>query len=486
MSSRLARPVLAVAGATFALHAALAGRYGFHRDEVYFIACGKHLAFGFADQPPLTPLLAWFCTTVFGDHLWPLRIVAALAHVGIIVVAALIARELGGRPGAQTLAAAGVAACPYFFGAGSLLATATVDVLVWAVITLLIVRVVVRGDERGWLWVGVAFGIGLQNKWMPAFFAIYLAIGFLCTTDGRRQLRSPWLFAGAAVALVLWSPNLIWQATHGWPSFEVMHNNNEAVLADDGRLRFLPEQIGLLLFLFPLAVVGWRWLWRDARWRWLAIAVVADVAIQLSLGGKSYYTGGLYTLVLAAGAVAVSTSVDRVPRKWMAAAGATFLVALPFTAPVLPMSAYVALGGPDLNKELGEQVGWPELTDQVAAVYRSLPPDQQARARIIAASYGEAGAIELYGRSRGLPSGIVLSGQNSYEEWWPDGQPAGAVITVRYPLARMAQLFDGCRQVATVTNPDDVHNGAFGSAILVCDHAKVPPAEIRKAVRVYS
>jgi hypothetical protein len=119
-------------------------------------------------------------------------------------------------------------------------------------------------------------------------------------------------------------------------------------------------------------------------------------------------------------------------------------------------------------------------------VYRSLPDDQRASVRIIAASYGEAGAIELYGSARGLPSGIVLSGQNSYEEWWPDGQPAGAVITVRYSLAHMQQLFDGCRQLATVTNDDDVHNGAFGSAILVCDHAKVSPAEIRRAVRVYS
>jgi hypothetical protein len=153
---------------------------------------------------------------------------------------------------------------------------------------------------------------------------------------------------------------------------------------------------------------------------------------------------------------------------------------------VLPVSAYVAMGGPDLNKELGEQVGWQDLTDQVVAVYRSLPVAQRANVRIIAESYGEAGAIELYGPSRGLPSGIVLSSQNSYHDWWPDDAPTGAVITVRFDIDELASLFAGCRQVATITNADDVHNGAFGTPIGVCDHPLVSPAEIREALRVYA
>jgi hypothetical protein len=346
--------------------------------------------------------------------------------------------------------------------------------------------VIVREDERTWLWVGVAFGIGLQNKWMPAFFVVYLAVGMLATADGRRRLRSPWLFGGAAIALLLWAPNLIWQATHDWPSFEVMRNNNQAVLADSGRLRFLPENVGLLLFLFPLAVIGWRWLWRDARWRAIAIAVIADVAIQLVLGGKSYYVGGLYTVLLAAGAVAVAGAVERAPRRWLAIAVATGVVSLPFTAPVLPVSAYNAIGGTDINKELGEQVGWQELTDQVVAVYRSLPADQRANLRIIAGTYGEAGAIEIYGPARGLPGGIVLSGQNSYHDWWPDDAPTGAVITVRIPLDRLAPLFAGCRQVGTITNAEDVHTRDYGLPIGVCDRPLVSPAEIREALRIYS
>jgi hypothetical protein len=475
--------VWAIAAVTFVVHAALSGRYGFHRDEVYFIECGKHLAFGFADQPPITPVIAWLCTTIFGDHLVPLRIVAALFHVGIIVVAALIARELGGRRGAQILAAAAAAACPYFFGAGSLLATATIDVFAWAVITLLVIRVIGRDDDRGWLWVGLAFGVSLQNKWMPIFLATALLIGLGTTAGGRRRLRSPMLWRGIGIAALLWAPNLAWQATHGWPSFEVMRNNSAAVQEDFGRARYWPEQVGLLLLLFPLAVVGLRWLWRDQRWRPLAVTAVAVALGQFALGGKSYYTGGIFTLLLAAGAVTVCGDLDHAPRRHLVAAGLTALLAFPFTAPVLPIQTMEAIGVRGINKELGEEIGWPELTDQVAAVYRTLPDDQRVTAKVITASYGEAGAIDLYGEARGIPSGTVLSGQNSYAEWWPDDAPSGVVISVRYPMSFIEQWFSGCQQVATVDNEHHVENNVHGSPIILCQQARVPIAELRRALR---
>jgi 4-amino-4-deoxy-L-arabinose transferase-like glycosyltransferase len=481
--STLARPALAIAVVTFVVHAALSGRYGFHRDEVYFIECGRHLAFGFADQPPITPLIAWLCTTLFGDHLVPLRIVAGLFHVGIIVMAALIARELGGRRGAQGRAAAAAAACPYFLGAGSLLATATIDVFAWALITLLVIKVIGHDDDRWWLWVGLAFGVSLQNKWMPMFLAIALLIGLATTIDGRRRLRSPLLWGGIGIAALIWAPNLVWQATHGWPSFEVMRNNSAAVQEDFGRARYWPEQVGLLLFLFPLAIVGLRWLWREERWRPLAVTAVAVALGQFVLGGKSYYTGGIFTLVLAAGAVAVSGVLHQAPARHVLAAGVTAVLALPFTAPVLPVPTMEALGVRDVNKELGEQIGWPELTDQVAEVYRSLPDDQRATARVITASYGEAGAIDLYGAARGIPRGTVLAGQNSYAEWWPDDAPTGVVISVRYPMSFIEQWFSGCEQVATVDNEHHVANNAYGSPIIVCQQARASIAELRRALR---
>ena len=481
--SVLARPVLAIAGVTFVIHAVLSGRYGFHRDELYFIECGKHLALGFADQPPITPLIAWLCTTLFGDHLVPLRLVAGLLHAATIVVAALIARELGGKRGAQTLAAAATAACPYFLGAGSILATATIDVLGWAVITLLVIRVIVRDDERGWLWVGFAFGVSLQNKWMPVFLAAALLIGFATTADGRRRLRSPWLWAGIGIAALIWAPNLAWQAANGWPSFEVMRNNSAAVKEDFGRARYWPEQVGLLLLLFPLAIVGLRWLWRDERWRALAVAVGVVAIGQFALGGKSYYTGGVFTLLLAAGAVAACGVLEHAPRRHLLLAGLTGLLTLPFTAPVLPIETMEAIGARGLNKELGEQVGWPELTDQVAAVYRSLPDEQRDAAKVIAASYGEAGAIDLYGEARGIPAGTVLSGQNSYAEWWPDDAPTGVVISVRYPMDRLEPYFSGCRKIDTIDNEHHVENNVFGSPIIVCERATVSVDELRRVLR---
>jgi len=204
--------------------------------------------------------------------------------------------------------------------------------------------------------------------------------------------------------------------------------------------------------------------------------------------GTRLSTGGSLSRrsLIAAGAVAVVGAVERAPRRWLTVAAATFVVSLPFTAPVLPVSVYNAVGGTDINKELGEQLGWQELTDQVVAVYRSLPADQRADVRIISGSYGEAGAIEIYGPARGLPSGIVLSGQNSYHDWWPDDAPTGAVITVRVPIERLSPLFAGCRQVATITNAEDVDTRDYGLPIGVCDRPLASPVEIREALRIYS
>jgi len=247
-----------------------------------------------------------------------------------------------------------------------------------------------------------------------------------------------------------------------------------------GRVRRrLTALVVVLALLLPLAVIGWRWLWRDERLRVFAGAVVAALVIQLALGGKSYYVGGLYPVLLAAGAVALHGA-----RRWMAIAVLTGLVTMPFTAPVLPVSGYVALGGPDVNKELGEQVGWQHLTDQVAEVYRSLPDDVRAGVRIIASSYGEACALQLYGPARGIPADIVLSGQNSYDEWWHGDADDNAVITVRFPIARLAPLFSGCRQVASIDNDEDVDNSARGTPIGRCDRPLQPPAAIRAALRI--
>jgi hypothetical protein len=482
--------VLAVSAAVFVVHAVVSGRYGFHRDELYYLAAGRHPALGYVDQPPLVPLLARAITDVVGDHLWPLRLVAGAVHAAIVVVAAAITRELGGGRRAMALSALATATAPLFLATGGLFQTVLFDQLWWALAALLVVRLLAdRSDPRWWLVVGAVCGVGLQTRWTMALLGLGLAVGLAATPDGRRHLRSPWLAAGVAVALALWVPNLVWQGLNGWPTLEFSRHNNADVRDEDGRLGFVVQQIVLIGALaLPLAGAGLVWLWRRPPWRALAVAVGAIGLALLVVGGKAYYLGPAYVLAFAAGSVVAEGWAGGERRRWHAAIGALALnglIPLAAVAPVAPIEAYAATFH-DLNDELGEEVGWPEMVDQVARVATVLPASEQAGLRVITASYGEAAAIDLYGPARGLPAGTALSGHNSYATWWPeDGSPRGAVIFVRYPRAAIERYCDVLGPVATVSNPWDVPNEAAGAPMLVCHHLRVSPESLRDSLRHY-
>jgi Dolichyl-phosphate-mannose-protein mannosyltransferase len=479
--------VLAVAGGVFALHAALSGRYGFHRDELYYLAAGRHPALGYVDQPPLVPLLARAIGAVAGDHLWPLRLVAGLAHAAIVVLAGLIARELGGGRRALVLAAVATATAPLFVAAGGMFQTVVLDQLWWALALLLVVRLLRGADPRWWLAVGAVVGVGLQTKWSVVLLAIGLAVGLAAVPSARHQLRSPWPWLGLALALALWTPNLVWQALNDWPTLEFTRHSNADVRAEEGRLGFVLQQLLLAgPVAVPLAGAGVVWLWRHPPWRALAVAMAVVAAVLLVVGAKAYYLAPMYILGFAAGGVAAERWLAapswRWPSAWRAlAVGA--LVALPAVAPVAPVGAYADMFH-DLNDELGEQVGWPELVDQVARVVTVLPADERADVRVVTASYGEAAAIDLYGPARGLPRGTALSAHNSYVDWWADGEPAGAVVFVRYARDRIEPYCnDVLGPVVVVSNPADVPNQVAGTSILVCHSLRVPPAQLRDELR---
>ena len=481
---------LVIAGAVLVFHAALSGRYGFHRDELYYLAAGRRPALGYVDQPPLVPLLAKAITAVAGNHLWPLRLAAGAVHAAVVMLAAIIARELGGGGRAMALAALATATAPLFVATGGMYQTVVFDQLWWAVAILLVIRLLAdRADPRWWLAVGVAFGLGLQTKWTVALLGLGLAAGLATTPAGRRHLRSPWLAGGVAVALALWLPNLVWQGLNGWPTLEFSRNNNANVRDEDGRLGFVVQQIGLIGPLaLPLAAAGLVWLWRRAPWRILAVTVAAVALVLLVVGGKAYYLGPTYVLAFAAGSVAAERWAGAEPGRWHAAVGALAvngLIPLAAVAPVAPIDAYAAAFH-DLNDELGEQVGWPEMVDQVARVATVLPADEQADLRVVTASYGEAAAIDFYGPARGLPLGTALSAHNSYAVWWPeDGSPRGAVLFVRYPRVTVERYCDALGPVAIVSNPWEVPNEVAGAPMLVCHRLRVSPATLRDSLRHY-
>ena len=482
------RPEVLIAGGVLALHLALSGRYGFHRDELYYLAAGQHPALGYVDQPPLVPLLARAITGLVGEHLWALRAVTGAVHAAVVLVAAAIARELGGGRGAVTLAALATATMPLYLATGSLFQTVVLDQLWWAVVLLLVVRLLKGTDPRWWLGVGAVAGVGLQTKWTIGLLGVGLAAGLVAVPCARRHLRTPWLWAGAAVALVLWLPNLAWQAANDWPTVEFTRNNNARVREEEGTLGFVLLQVGLAGPLaVPLLGAGLVWLWRDRRWRVLAVASATVTLVLLAVGGKAYYLGPFYALWAAAGAVAAAPWLSARRHRWRRAVGALVangLIPLAALVPVAPVDLYGDVFH-DVNDELGEQVGWPEMVDVVAAVVDVLPADERAEVRVITASYGEAAAIDLYGPARGLPRGTALSAHNSYANWWPDGEPAGTFVTVRYRPSTIAPYCDTLGPVAVVETVDRVANQVAGTPVLVCHQLRVTPDELREALRHY-
>jgi 4-amino-4-deoxy-L-arabinose transferase-like glycosyltransferase len=477
-------PVLGVAAGVCAFHVGVSGRYGFHRDELYYVAAGRHPALGYVDQPPLVPLLARAVTEVAGQHLWPLRTVAGVVHAALVVLAALIARELGGGRRALLLAASATATMPLLIATGSLFQTVVFDQLWWTAALLLVVHLLKGADTRWWLAVGMIFGVGLQTKWTIALLALGLATGLAAVPEARHHLRAPWLWAGGCLAFALWLPNLVWQALNDWPTLEFTRNNNERVRAEEGRLGFVLLQIALVGPLaVPLVAAGAVWLWR--RWRALAVAWATIAAVLLTIGGKAYYLGPMYGLAVAAGAVATEDWLAASPRRWrraIAALAANALVALAAVAPVAPVGVYAEVFH-DLNDEVGEQVGWPEMVDLVVTVVAVLPAREQEDVRVVTASYGEAAAIDLYGPARGLPLGTALSAHNSYADWWADREPVGTFVTVGYPRSALEPYCDVVGPVAVVGQVDGLDNEVAGAPVLVCRNVYLPPDELRDALR---
>ena len=299
-------PVLGAAGAVTSLLLAMAGRYGYHRDELYFLAAGHHLAWGYPDQPPLVPALARFISHFASGSVLALRVPSAVAAGALVVLAAACAYELGGSRPAQLLATAGMATAGVLFGVGHLLSTATFYVLVTAVLMWLILRVLRSGDQRLWLLVGVIAGVGLLDSDLIAFVMAAVVIGLL--VSGPRQVfRSPWIWIGGAVALAMWAPYLDWQARHSWPELAV---SRSIAAGNSGtsqpRSLLLPEQLVLVSPYFAAVwLTGLVRLFRDPvlrGCRWIGAGWVLLALVFLVTGGKSYYLAGMFPVLLGAGA----------------------------------------------------------------------------------------------------------------------------------------------------------------------------------------
>jgi 4-amino-4-deoxy-L-arabinose transferase-like glycosyltransferase len=430
------RPVLIVAAVAAVVHLAVALRYGWHRDELYYVTAGQHPAFGYIDQPPLTPLIAGLA-----GNLLALRLLAIAAQVGCVLLTAMLTAELGGDRRAQTLAAGCIAACPVFVGASLLFGTTVLDQVVWIAVFLTTARALRLGTTRSWLLPGLIAGIGLENKDTVAVLLAGIGIGLLLYRRDVLRTRGPWLAAGLALLIAL--PNIIWQFANGWPEFTMA-----TVLSgrQGGTLGSIVQLVLLALLLAGPPLVGIWWL--GARWlakgeyRWLLVVAVVTAVVFTLAGGKSYYTAPVLAALFAAGAIRIGS------KGWVPAIAITGVVSVLLTLPVLPASVMTNLRAVD--EEPVETFGWPEFVDQVRQAERAMPPDTP----IFTSNYGEAGALTVLG---GFTD--VYSGHNAYGDWGP---PAGASPTVlcvgEFTAAELQRGWQYVEPIAFIKMPDGVKN----------------------------
>jgi hypothetical protein len=468
-------PVWLAAACFIAVEIVASGRYGFHRDELYFLVAGNRLAFGYVDQGPLAPLLEHLSSLALGTTPTAIRIVPALTGAATIPVAALIAQTLGGGRFAQTLAAVASACDPVLLGASHLANTTVYDLLGWALVLLFVLRALLAGDRRAWLWAGIVAGVDLENKNLILMLAAALLIA-LIFSPWRSVLRSRWLWLGVAAALLIFLPELIWQSQHGWTALAMSRALSREHSAGGDYAGYLPAQLvypGLMAL--PIVIAGVLALWRRRELRFLAVAYGLVVAfVFVDVPGRAYYPSGFYPLLFAAGAVAIEArAASRARRRaWVTAPVVGALAGLVLVLPLLPLHTMAKLRFlHKLAYDQGETVGWPQLARTVAKVYDGLPPGQRASASIFTGNYGEAGAIAIYGTRYGLPQ--PLSGHNNYWLWGP-GKASDATVIAFDSSGQLAPHFARCRYVATFHSPDNVNNDENGSQIDVCTGPRGP------------
>jgi hypothetical protein len=443
------RPVLAVVGLKCALELAVAGRYGWHRDELYYAVSGLHLQGGYVEFPPVTALVAALARELFGWSLVGLRAFTILASAGTVVVGALVARELGASRRAQTLAAVMIGFSPGMLGTNLLFQPVALDQLTTMVVLWLALRLALgRGS---WPLLGVAAGVGLETKYTLAVVLVLLIATFLIWR--RDVLRSSGFPQAVAIVAVLLVPNLVWEARHGWTSVHFFLNPPPSA-SDESRLQFIVNVILLTAVAFPVVVAGVVSLVRDRALRPFGWTVVGTVVAYFVLGGKSYYALPVLLFALAAGAIPLDRWATR--RRLLVAGGvfaAVGLVVLPLTLPVLPLQTAVRHGIVKARSDYQSEVGWP--------VYVRLVERHAAGADVIVAdNYGEAGALELFGR--GLPP--VASADVTMRYWRPSVEGRRALV-VGYSR-RAASFCSDYRIVARISSANDSDEG--GQPIARC------------------
>lgn len=463
------RIALLLAAATGLLHLAVSGRYDVFRDELYFIVCGRHPAFGYADQPPLVPLLA-AGAYAFGAHAWLLRLPAVLAAAALVWLTVRFARLLGGGDGAAWAAGITAAVAPMFLGLTATLNTTTFEPLGWTAVAYALARAVLRDDRRAPVWAGIVAGIAMEAKYALAAWLVSLAVALLLTRE-RKLLARRELWLGVALAALIALPSVLWQSAHGWPFVDVVHAAKDKNVATPPPAFFLNQIVVLDPLFAPLWIAGMAapFAWRDlARLRFLALAYIAVAAVMLATPSKDYYLAAAYPTLFALGAVAFERLVRSaaVRAAYLVAATAVAAIGAPLALPLLDVPALVGYqralhlrvqeqerttGTTAIPQTYADELGWRDFTREVGTAYASLTPEDRAHTAILVDNYGEAAALDVYGAPYALPP--ALSGHNQYYLWGLRGQHPAHLLRVQRDLDALRPYCMTMRDFGRASSP---------------------------------
>ena len=494
-----------LAAAKLLLHFVFNGRYGYWIDELYFIACGEHLAWGYVDQPPLIAFVAAASRWLMGDSLFAIRFFPAVAGACLVFLTGWMARELGGGRFAQVLAAVTVLVAPIYLAFNNLLTMNAFEPLLWTLCAYLAIEIVKYRNEKLWLLFGLIVGIGLLNKYSMAFFAVSLMGGLLLTSE-RKVFRSPWIWLGGLVASLTVLPNILWEAAHGWPTVELLRNAKLYQHQPVSAAEFVWGQIQLMHpFTLPIWLAGLAYYLRSSTgrpFRFLGWTFVLLFGVSLLTQAKAYYVAPIYPLVFAAGGVATERFIDARSWKWLKPATLVFLliggaVAAPYVLPVLPIAEVpqylnlvkVKAVRPERRAEgeipqlFADMFGTEERVAAVARVYQALPREERARCAIWGRDYGEAGAIDFFGRAYGLPHAI--SGHQNYYLWGPGPYSGECVITVNITTEVLKPWFDRV-ELADTVNCEYCMPDKASAPIHVCRGLKQPLQDFWPKVKCWT
>jgi hypothetical protein len=496
--------VCAFAVAAFLVHLLTANRYGYFRDELYYAACGQHLAWGYVDHAPLIAVISWFARRLLGDSLYNLRLFPALSAAAKVLLTAWMVREFGGRRFAYLLAAAAVFFCPIYLTMDSFLSMNSFEPLFWMGCVAVAMRIAKGGSHRLWLLFGAIAGVGILNKHSTLFFGLAFFLSLLFTS-GTRYLRNVWIWLGALIAFLTFLPNLLWEIKNRFPTIEVLENAARLKNAPVSWYAFIAEQALLVHPLaFPVVLAGLWFFLRSKEgraYRFLGWTYLLVLVLMIVLKGRIYYVAPIYPMLFAAGAVWIESCIEERQWEWVRQAiliplTVGGIVAAPLALPILPVEAAAAYSNFwDIHKVrvenydsgklpqfFADMFGWPNQVKSVASVYKGLSPEDRAHCTILAANYGEAGAIDYFGPSYGLPRAI--SPHNNYFLWGPGSGSPDIVIAVGMDKNELELLFADVQRATTILDPYAVPD-ENNLPIYICRHPRVPLSDAWPSLKFF-